>query len=54
MGCICWVVHQGRLRPPVSWVSRGSAGAAFRDAHESAKGLSGEDKDPKEYVQDNG
>jgi len=27
---------------------------AFRDAHESAKGLLGEDKDPKEYVEDNG
>lgn len=27
---------------------------AFRDAHESAKGLSGEDVNPKEYVEDNG
>lgn len=26
---------------------------AFRDAHESAKGLTGEDKDAKEYVEEN-
>ena len=26
---------------------------AFRDAHEGAKGLSGEDVDPKEYVEEN-
>jgi hypothetical protein len=25
---------------------------AFRDAHEKARGLSGEDKDPKEYVEE--
>ncbi len=41
------VSEQKRTELGLSWL-------AFRDAHESAKGLSGQDKDPKEYVQDNG
>jgi hypothetical protein len=41
------VSEQKRTELGLSWL-------AFRDAHESAKGLLGEDKDPKEYVEDNG
>jgi len=41
------VSEQKRSELGLSWL-------AFRGAHESAKGLSGQDKDPKEYVQDNG